>query len=496
MGPILDNKGLEQGGVKSSDEYKIYNNEQSRTAQDSGLGVAIRDITISSISLADDTVLVTNDIISLKHLLYLTTQYCKKYSVELVPDKTKLIAFSNKSCDPLAKYGVLTSGISLHGEPVPFSEEAEHLGILRTSQPGNMANVLGRLTAHNKKLYSILPAGLALGHHANPAACLLAEQRYALPVLLSGLVLSKVEVDIVSACYKNTLQRLMKLHERTPDSVVYFLAGSLPGSAHLHLRQLSLFSMVCNLRDDPLHVMAVRTIIEAKPGARSWFQDIQDLCIQYNLPHPLTLLQSPPPKIQFKNMCHEKVREYWHAKLSEEASLPSLEFLQPQFLSLTKPHPIWRSLDGNPYQAKAAKVQSLFLSGRYRTQRLSRFWSQNEQGFCLLNTCKEKNLIEDIKHIIIQCSGLTETRRRLLSFTNSYISDKPVLQPIVLTYLYAADEKHVMQFILDCSVMPLVIAAYQKFGTIIHEQLFRVTRTWCRALHRDRLKALGLYSNQ
>ena len=200
MGPIQDNKGLEQGGVKSSDEYKIYNNEQSRTAQESGLGVSIRNTTISSISLADDTVLVSNDIISLKHLLFLTTQYCKKYCVELVPDKTKLIAFSNKSCDSLAKYGVLTSGISLNDEPVPFSEEAEHLGILRTSQPGNMVNVLDRLSAHNKKLFSILPAGLALGHHANPAACLHAERCYALPVLLSGLaglVLSKAETDMV-----------------------------------------------------------------------------------------------------------------------------------------------------------------------------------------------------------------------------------------------------------------------------------------------------------
>ena len=500
MGPIQDNKGLEQGGVKSSDEYKIYNNEQSKTAQKSGLGVTIKDITISSISLADDTVLVANDIISLKHLLYLTTQYCKKYSVELVPDKTKLIAFSNKACVPLTKYGILTSGISLHGKPVPFSEEAEHLGILRTSQPGNMANVLDRLSAHNKKLFSILPAGLALGHHANPAACLLAEQRYALPVLLSGLaglLLSKAEVDTVSACYKNTLQRLMKLHERSSDCVVYFLAGSLPGSALLHLRQLSLFSMVCHLRDDPLNSMAVRTIIEAKPAARSWFQDIRDLCIQYNLPHPLTLLQSPLPKLLFKNLCQKRVKEYWHSKLSQEATLPSLEFLQPEFLSLTKPHPIWRSLDGNPYQAKAAKIQALFLSGRYRTQRLSRFWSQNKDGVCLMDTCKHEKIVEDLNHIIIRCSGLNETRRRLISFTSNYICDKPVLQPLVTAYLYAADnENQVMQFILDCSVLPMVITAYQKYGPVIHEQLFRVTRTWCRALHRDRLKALGLYSNQ
>ena len=196
-------------------------------------------------------------------------------------------------------------------------------------------------------------------------------------------------------------------------------------------------------------------------------------------------------------MCQERVKEYWHSKLSQEATLPSLKFLHPEYLSLTKPHPIWRSLDGNPYQAKAAKIQALFLSGRYRTQRLSRFWSENKDGICLLETCKNENIIEDTRHIILRCSGLIETRRRLFIFTSNFISDKPVLQPIVTAYLYTTNnEDLVMQFILDCSVLPMVITAYQKYGQIIHEQLFRVTRTWCRAIHRDRLKALGLYCHQ
>ena len=42
MGPIKDTRGLEQGGVSSSDEYKLYNNEQASLAQASKLGVAVR----------------------------------------------------------------------------------------------------------------------------------------------------------------------------------------------------------------------------------------------------------------------------------------------------------------------------------------------------------------------------------------------------------------------------------------------------------------------
>ena len=60
-------------------------------------------------------------------------------------------------------------------------------------------------------------------------------------------------------------------------------------------------------------------------------------------------------------------------------------------------------------------------------------------------------------------------------------------------YLYCHIRKVVMQFIIDCSVLPMVISAYQTNGPLIHSHLYKITRTWCRSLHRDRLKSLGRY---
>ena len=305
----------------------------------------------------------------------------------------------------------------------------------------------------------------------------------------------KVEVNMISTCYKNTLQRLMKLHDKTPDCAVYLLAGSLPGKAILHLRQLSLFLMICHLPGDILHTLAWTTLVQGRPSTKSWFQEIREICILYGLPHPLSLLQSQPTKESFKKLCKEKVHDYWHAKLSTEAlSLPSLKYLRPEYLSLSKPHPIFTSLDGNPYQAKAAKVQALFLSGRYYTERLCRFWSENKGGFCLLESCKNLNIDETLEHIVLQCSGLSETRRRLLIFTLDYVAAHPYISKIVWTYLYSVSPTIVMQFILDCSVLPMVISAYQEHGPTVHAHLFKITRTWCRSLHRDRLRALGRYT--
>ena len=190
----------------------------------------------------------------------------------------------------------------------------------------------------------------------------------------------------------------------------------------------------------------------------------------------------------------QKVSEYWHRKLSQDADLPSLAYLQPRFLSLSSPHPIFiTSLDGNPYQAKAARIQSLFISGRYRTEELCRFWSQNKEGFCLLDSCKNLQISENIEHVLLRCGGLTETRRRLIAFTKKYIADEPDLKPIVETYLFSQDDTLSMQFLMDCSVLPLAITTYQEYGAIIHQDLFRVSRTWCRSVHVARLKALGRY---
>ena len=117
------------------------------------------------------------------------------------------------------------------------------------------------------------------------------------------------QTDMVGSHYKNTLSRLMKLYDRTPDSEVYFLAGSLPFLALLHLRQLSLFDMICHLQDNVLNSLATTTLIEGTPSSRSWFQTIRNILIQYELPNALLLLSNPMPSVKFKKLCRLKVSE-------------------------------------------------------------------------------------------------------------------------------------------------------------------------------------------
>ena len=498
MGPILDNRGLEQGGISSSDHYKLYNNEQSSVANLSDLGASLNSTNISCISLADDSVLLSNSIINLRNLLYLTTRYCAKYDVELVPDKTALLAFI-PSGDKVASCDKEIIELSLHDHKIPFVDQTTHLGVVRTVCPGNMAAIVDRMTAHRRKVFAILPAGLALHHHANTCPRLRIEKIYCLPVLLSGLAslpLSKSEVNAIDRYYKTYLC-LMKLHECTPDSAVFFLAGTLPAMAHLHLRQLSLFSMICHLNGDHLHTHAKFVLVSWKLSDKSWFNDIRQLCLMYRLPHPLHLLESPMAKTDFRKICMTNVTEYWHQKFTSDAAITSLKYLKTSFLSLSRPHPIWTSLtSSNPYQAKSARIQALFLSGRYRTEKLARFWSSNTDGSCLLEPCCSEKISDTVEHILVRCPALDKTRRRLEAFTLNFAADKPYLLRLLSEYLLnCTDDDISAQFLVDCSILPNVISAYQQLGSMVHEDLFRITRTWCRSLHVDRIKLLGRYDS-
>ena len=49
MGPIHDQRGVEQGGPNSSEFYKIYNNEQLNTAQSSSLGTSVMGEAVAAI---------------------------------------------------------------------------------------------------------------------------------------------------------------------------------------------------------------------------------------------------------------------------------------------------------------------------------------------------------------------------------------------------------------------------------------------------------------
>ena len=240
--------------------------------------------------------------------------------------------------------------------------------------------------------------------------------------------------------FKTTLKNFKKLHEKSPAPFVYFLAGSLPTSAILHQRQLSLFSMICRLPDNPLNIHARNILITAKPSTNSWFHQIRNICMQYCLPHPLQLLDYPPTKDQFKILVKKRVLDFWESKLRAAAlpeKLPSLKYFHPNFMSLCKPHPLWTTAGSSPYEVNKACIQARMLSGRFRTEQLCRHWSKNKNGYCLAPKCKE--VVEDIEHIRTICKSLETSHVRLRASCFTKAAANPHLHQLLIQILVSSN---------------------------------------------------------
>ena len=400
MGPIHDQQGVEQGGPNSSEEYKIYNNEQLNTAQDSQFGVNLGPVSVSCIGQADDSVLLSTDINQLSHLLNLTVQYCHKYKVEMTPEKTKLQVFAPSILHSYVEYYKSVNYLSINNIPLTFTDSTEHVGVIRSPSTGNIPHILKRVSSHKRALAAVLSAGLSRRHRGNPAASLRVEKLYGLPVLLSGLgslYLLQSELQTLSQHYKQSLEGLQKLYQRTPEPVVYFLGGSLPFPALLHQRQLTLFAMICRLPENPLHQAAKYFLTCLPDSTKSWFMQIKELCFKYNLPHPLLLLADPPTKNSFRNLVHLNVLDFWQQKLRSDAEplfKASLKYFKPQFMSLSKPHLIWTTCDNNSYELNKACIQAKYLSGRFRTEKLLSHFATENAPFCQLHPDTEMYNIE------------------------------------------------------------------------------------------------------
>ena len=501
LGPATDDTGFEQGEINSGEFYKLYNNEQLNTADESQLGVNIGSSVVSAIGAADDVILASNDITKLFYLAKLTENYCSNFRVKLVPSKTKLLPVYTKKQKQSVDYAKLINPIKIAGEKVKFVEQAEHVGVIRCSSD-NLVNIQQRIAAHKKSLAAVTSAGLARGHKSNPAAALRVHQLYAVPVLFSGmasLVLSKREKDVLEKHYKDTIQNIQKLHAATPRSIVYLLAGTLPSEAVLHQRQLGLFSMICRLPNNPLNYHARFVLSQVPVSSQSWFHIIRDLCLRYHLAHPLTLLDCPPSKEEFKKEVKLRITDYWLHKLRDEASsLSSLQYFNPFVHSLTTASRIWLSAKNNPFETSKAVIVARIISGRYRSEAFCRHWT-NSNGYCMSPTCR--NVLGDVEHLLLHCPALDCARTKMLEMWQEKTA---ALYPDLfnlISKIRKSPHSCLMHFLLNPCSFPEIIAMGQAQGTDLIDHAYYLTRTYVHYLHKKKQKIImkvqsGIVINQ
>ena len=241
---------------------------------------------------------------------------------------------------------------------------------------------------------------------------------------------------------------------------------------------MSNFGMIARNPGSILHRLANEFFSRPPSSNRSWFSQVRDICLMYQLPHPIAIMSSSVSKT-YKTLTKKSILSYWESRLRLDVeSLPSLKYFNANFMSLKSPHPLWVSAGSSSDEVSKAIIQAQMLSGRYRTELLCSHWSGNSQGFCLTPQCKENHIVEDIEHILAWCSSLEPSRLKLVNFTKSFSLAHPILSPILEKYCLQVNPLF-CQFLLDCSCLPDVITLSQTHGPILLHQLLYVGRTWC-----------------
>ena len=124
MGPISDTRGVEQGGISSSRLFQLTTDNAVKTLNNSGLGVTVGPTSLMALTLADDQVLLANNLDNTQSLIKSAVYLSSQNNYEYVPSKTKILVTNPKpsksSSQPIHPDSTWTVG----GVSVPISYQA------------------------------------------------------------------------------------------------------------------------------------------------------------------------------------------------------------------------------------------------------------------------------------------------------------------------------------------------------------------------------------
>ena len=176
---------------------------------------------------------------------------------------------------------------------------------------------------------------------------------FILPILTYGLeiVLPKGKnLDNINRQYKKWIKQILSLNTNVTDPAVFILAGTLPIEAEMYIKAITLILYGNITRAEQSFVewkLAERQLTIKSHDSHSWFIEIKELCLKYDILNIYHYLQNPLSKNQWKKMIKTKIYAYWKSRLSEEAKLyKSLKFMD-NHLTFGKVHPLAKSTTYN-----------------------------------------------------------------------------------------------------------------------------------------------------
>ena len=469
-------QGVRQGGILSTDLYKLYGNDQLNRLENTGLGCHVGEVSCVAPACADDIIIGADKKSALQYLVNIGVDFSCMERFFLQPVKSVLLEIVQQCSQEQENLQITMKGI-----PMPVVKEVMHMGILRSADSQETA-VRENIQKARRVIYSLMGSGLHGHNGMDPETSLHLLSIFVLPVLVYGLEVllpKNALVERLERTNKQFIKQLLSLPSTAADSAVYILSGTIPIEGTIHKRALTLFGNVCRLDDNSKEKQLAQRQFSVKAhNSNSWFVAIKKLLVKYDLPDCWEILEEPPTKYRWKTLVNKKVNSYWAELIKSRARLySSLRYLEVDSFFPGKTHWLLRH-SGVARDIPCIGIKLKLVTGTYILQVNRAAFNQNQvDPTCML--CQQDP--ETVGHFLVECTALEEKRRPIMdSIVSSLIeiTDSP------------ADSEDLVNILLDCS--KVIDIKNDKSILPVIENIEKLSKRLCYTLHTERYKKLNI----
>ena len=402
--PFLEQQGIRQGGLTSTDLYKVKANHMLQSISSHPMAYRIGTTAVGAPTTADDTALISSSVVGAKVLIGMAERDAQIHRYTFSAQKTKLMVINPKDKRP--------PSVRLNGENIGIIEHERHLGIERGISDTVKLTIESRIKEARRALYSLAGAGLHGLNGVGPKVSTHMFSVYVHPILtygLEALILDSKHYQLLEHFYKNVLRKLQHLPENTASPAIYILVGCIPLQGQIHIKILTFFGNLLRNADSIEYAIIKRQLAIKELSSNSWTVQIRNTLAKYNLPSAHRLLLAPPEKTTWKSQVEDAVNAYWTNELQlQSKDKKTLEYIDLQNMRCGQTSNVWQH-SADPLDAHMATVKARLLVQRYPLG-YSHCAGTRKSDQCAL--CGGES--ETIEHFLLHCPSLGKTRNKHL----------------------------------------------------------------------------------
>ncbi len=400
--PYYIKQGVRQGGILSTDLYKMYLDQLLQRLQSTDLGMKIGSTHIAATACADDLILMSPSKHAIQILLDEAVTYAKRHRYKLHPTKSVITAYKDQPPED----------IEMYDSPIPTTEKLEHLGIKRQVNNNKPMKswIEERIALMRRTVHLLMDVGLHGENGLNPVAAVKIIETYVMPRALYGMgavIISKEDEEKLNQAHRSLLREIQSLPRNTAKEAIYLLSGCLPVSADLDHKRLSLCGMVARMEGNPLNDIAQRQIALGFPNPHSFFTQVAAIGEKYGI-DVVDNFANPVEKEAWKKELKTKIKSFHQQELllsaASKSSLRKLDLLNIN-QDFPEQHPIWLDCGNDRASIHKSAYRAKMLAGGYLLQ-FTLAKSSKASPLCQL--CGTED--EDMTHFVWRCPALSEAR--------------------------------------------------------------------------------------